>query len=116
MSEKKESYQGNLFDYKILRRIFKFVKPYTLLFYSIILLTILLSILAPALPILINITIDNYISKSISGKLFQMAVIMSSILLIKAFLQYLHTYASGWLGQTIIRDIRIDLYKHITKL
>jgi len=114
--DSKTEYQGNLFDYKILRRVFTFVKPYRKAFYSIILLTILLGVLAPSIPILINITIDNYITTKRSEMLFTMLLVMSSILLLKALFQYLHTYLSGWIGQTVIRDIRIDLYKHITNL
>ncbi|MGB3468775.1 MAG: ABC transporter ATP-binding protein, partial [Cyclobacteriaceae bacterium] len=30
--------------------------------------------------------------------------------------QYLHTYLSGWLGQNIIRDIRVKLFRHIQSL
>lgn len=116
MSTKIEDQSGNVFDLKILKRIFKYVKPYKSQFYTIVFLTLLLGALAPTIPFLVNLTIDKFISKGDGSGLFKMLVIMTSILVIKGIIQYLHTYLSGWLGQTVIRDIRISLYRHITKL
>ena len=48
--------------------------------------------------------------------LFNMLILMTIVLVVKGLIQYLHTYYSGWLGQSVIRDIRVTLYKHITKL
>ena len=116
MGNNSNSQSGNVFDYRVLKRIFKFVKPYKTQFYIIISLTVLLGFLAPILPVLVNLTIDNYITKSDHNGLTQMLILMTSILVLKGVIQYFQTYLSGWLGQSVIRDIRIDLYKHITKL
>lgn len=116
MNTKVETQSGNVFDYRILKRIFKYVTPYKLQFSLIVFLTILLGILAPSIPFLVNLTVDNYI---VSGKLdglFKMLIIMTSFLFLKGIIQYFHTYLSGWLGQSVIKDIRISLYKHITRL
>ena len=45
-----------------------------------------------------------------------MIIFMVGLLLIQAVIQYGHTYLSGWLGQNIIKDIRIQLYQHVLKL
>ena len=116
MANDLNSQSGNLFDYKVLKRIFVFVAPYKIQFYTIIFLTILLGVLAPVIPVLVNLTIDNYIIKDNAAGLVKMLVIMTAILFFKGVVQYLHTYLSGWLGQTVIHDIRLELYKHITKL
>ena len=37
-------------------------------------------------------------------------------LVVLAIMQYLHTYLAGWVGQTVIKDIRIKLYRHLLSL
>lgn len=107
---------GNVFDFKILRRIFGFVRPYRSRFYVLVLLTLLVAAFAPLRPYLVQHTVDFYI---LSG---DRAGLLSMILwiLLAAFLQVLvtfaHTYLSGWLGQYIICDIRTRLYAHILGL
>lgn len=107
---------GNVFDFKILRRIFGFVRPYWSWFYVLVLLTLLVAAFAPLRPYLVQHTVDFYI---LSG---DRAGLLSMILwiLLAAFLQVLvtfaHTYLSGWLGQYIICDIRTRLYAHILGL
>jgi ATP-binding cassette subfamily B protein len=43
-----------------------------------------------------------------------MSLIMLVILIFETILQYYQTYLSGWLGQTVIRDIRKELFSHLT--
>ena len=53
---------GNLFDLKILNRLFIFCKPYMGVFYVLIFLTLSLSILQPIRPYITQIIIDDYVS------------------------------------------------------
>ena len=43
-------------------------------------------------------------------------LILVVLLVSQAFVQFSHTYLSGWLGQVIIKDIRVTLYQHLLKL
>ena len=100
---------GNLFDLKILNRLFIFCKPYMGVFYVLIFLTLSLSILQPIRPYITQIIIDDYISvNDIKGLQF-MIILLIALLAVNAVVMYFHTYLSGWLGQNIIRDIRIKL-------
>ena len=38
-----------------------------------------------------------------------------ALLIVNAIVMYFHTYLSGWLGQNIIKDIRIKLFSHLQK-
>ncbi|MEH0158517.1 ABC transporter ATP-binding protein [Limibacter armeniacum] len=116
MSNKEVHNSGNIFDGQILRRIFKFVKPYTWQFYFLIFLTIALGILAPVRPYLIEQTIDKYIVVGDLQGLMSMTLLLIGMAVIQALVQFSHTYLSGWLGQYVIRDIRTVLYRHILKL
>ena len=106
---------GNLFDFKILGRLMLFCRPYMSVFYVLVLLTISLSILQPIRPYITQIIIDDYISvNDIKGLQF-MIILLIALLAVNAVVMYFHTYLSGWLGQNIIRDIRIKLFSHLQK-
>ena len=107
---------NKIFNYRILRRIFDFVKPYLLHFYLLIFLTVALATLAPARGLLTRIAIDDYILKSDFNGLIIMLILMIATTVLQTFIQFSHTYLSGWLGQYIIKDIRVQLYAHILKL
>lgn len=100
----------------MLKRLFKFVQPYKGKFYGLVMLTILLGVLAPARPLLIQLTLDNEVAIGDYEGLVDMAIILIGLLITQSIVQYLHTYLSGWLGQYIIRDIRIKLYRHLVNL
>jgi len=85
-------------------------------FYFLIIITFLLAALSPVKPLLIQYTVDNYILAADKSGLSMMIILMVGSLLIQAVIQYGHTYLSGWLGQNIIKDIRIQLYRHVLKL
>lgn len=104
---------GNLFDLQILKKLMAFVKPFKAVFYLLIFLTFLTAFLGPLKPLIIAHTINTYIKDGDEVGLFQMAMLLLGILVLHAGVEYSHTYLSGWLGQNIIKDIRIKLYKHL---
>ncbi|MEP3386556.1 MAG: ABC transporter ATP-binding protein [Reichenbachiella sp.] len=112
----KEKPDGKILDFKVLKRIFVFVKPYMTQFWLLVLLTIALAILVPIRPYLIQVTIDNDVANGDFDGLIFMIGLLIVLLIAQAFVQYAHTYLSSWLGQYIIRDIRTSLYEHIQKL
>jgi len=107
---------GKALDWKLLGRVMKYVKPYRLTFIISAFLTIFIAANAVVQPILIKKTLDNYILKSdYSGMLF-MVELMLLQLLIQTVAQYYQTYLTNSLGQSVIRDLRIDIFNHITSL
>lgn len=112
----KETVSGNIIDLKVLKRLFVFAKPYLSKFYWLIALTVLLALLSPARPYLIQITIDKYVALGDFNGLVNMTLILVGVIIVTAIIQYLHTYLSGWLGQFIVRDIRVKLFKHLQTL
>ncbi|MEN7546369.1 ABC transporter ATP-binding protein [Rapidithrix thailandica] len=114
--ESDKELKGNVFDFRILKRIFAFVKPYRGRFFFLVFLTIFLGALAPTQPYLIKLTIDNYIAVGNMEGLTMMVSLLFGIAVLQAIVQYFHTYLSGWLGQYIVRDIRNQLYQHIQRL
>lgn len=112
----KEVVSGNVVDSKVLKRLFEFVKPYAGRFWGLVVLTVLLAVLAPLRPYLIQLAIDNHILVGDYAGLQQMLFLLIGLLIMNALVQYLHTYSSDWLGQYVIRDIRTSLYRHLLTL
>lgn len=107
---------GKIFDLEILKRLFQFIKPYNVKFYSLVLTIMLGAALAPALPLLIRQTIDGPVSAGNYTGLAKMMAIMIGLLTVQSLIQFTNTYLAGWLGQNIIRDIRVQLYHKILHL
>jgi ATP-binding cassette subfamily B multidrug efflux pump len=114
--EKEKVSSGNIIDWKVLGRLMKFVMPYKGRFITVIILTVMLGVLAPTRPLLIQYTLDHDVSLGDYQGMVLMMVILMGLLIVQSIAQYVHTYISGWLGQQIIRDIRTRLYQHIIHL
>lgn len=114
--EKEKVNSGSIVDFKVLRRLLKFIRPYRGRFYFLIILTITLGVLAPLRPFLIQLTIDDEVATGDYNGLLSMIALLVGLLFLQSGVQYLHTYMSGWLGQHIIKDIRTQLYAHLVKL
>ncbi len=114
--EKEKVSSGNIIDFKVLKRVFDFVKPYKVKFYLIIALTLLLGILTPIRPFLIQYTLDKDVQFGNYWGMVNVMMIVLALLFIQAIVQYAHTYLSGRISQFVIRDIRIKLYRHLINL
>ncbi len=112
----KDNIKGNIIDLRILKRLLQYVKPYKWIFLLLIFLTILLATLGPLRPYLVGLTIDNNIAAGDYPGLLMMVGIIFALLLLQSLIQYAHTFMSDWLGQHVIRDIRIKLYEHLLTL
>ena len=107
---------GKALDWKLLGRVMHYVKPYNRTFVISVFLTIFLAANAVLQPILIQKTLDDYILKDNFNGLVFMVELMFAQLIIQTLAQYFQTYLTNSLGQSVIRDLRIDIFNHITSL
>lgn len=114
--EREQVKSGNIIDWSVLKRLMKFVTLYRGSFYAVIFLTVLLGLLTPLRPILIQHTIDNDVALGDYAGMVNIMLLLLVLLIAHSITQYAHTYLSGWLGQQVIRDIRTRLYEHIVNL
>jgi len=114
--DKEQVSSGNIIDFKVLKRIMKFVTPYKGRFYSLIFLTLAIGLLTPLRPMLIQWTLDKHVAEGDYEGMLWMMVLLVGLLVVQSLAQYLHTYMSGWMGQQVIRDIRTKLYQHLISL
>jgi ATP-binding cassette subfamily B multidrug efflux pump len=117
MSKKsKTSVSGKAVDFIILKRIFTYVKPYRKNFYLAITTTITLACLTPIRPYLVKYALDEYVRKSNAHMLLVMTMVLIALLIMEALVQFGDAFLTNRLGQNIIKDLRIQLYKHILNL
>jgi len=107
---------GDAFNVGLLRRVFEYVKPYRKTFAWSVVLTLLLAVIAPVRPFLIGYTLDEFILKGSYSGLVKMTVLMLLLLFLQTIFQYSHTLLTNTLGQSAIKDLRINVFNHISKL
>ncbi|PJJ80436.1 ATP-binding cassette subfamily B protein [Mucilaginibacter auburnensis] len=107
---------GKAFDWQLFKRIMHYVRPYRVTFIIAAFLTIFLAVAALALPLLIQKTLDEFIMINDYDGLSMMVELMIGLLIVQTIAQYYQTYLTNTLGQSVIRDLRIDVFNHITAL
>ena len=107
---------GKALDWNLLMRVMHYVKPYRKTFIIAVSLTVFLAAIAIVQPILIQKTLDDYILKDNYGGLVFMVELMICQLIIQTIAQYYQTYITNWLGESVIRDLRIHIFNHITSM
>src|SRR5690606_18766535 len=105
---------GNAFDIGLLKRILTYVKPYKKRFYFTGVLTLILAFFAPLRPLLIQYSIDKAVIIPNKLLLFNLTALMVFLLFLETFIQFYQTYLANWLGQTVIKDLRVKVFKKIT--
>ena len=115
-TNKSKSNTGNVIDFVLLKRVLAFAKPYQMQFTIAAIAAVLLSVLGPVRPMLINYAIDNYILIPNNEKLFDITVLLLGLLFLEAFIQFFYIYLSTWIGQHVIQDLRAKIFKHILSL
>lgn len=113
--------QKKKFDLQLLKRIFEIARPYRNKFYLSLFLAVLLAVLAPIRPWLIQITINNGIENHALGRwihgpggfLLELTIIQIAMLLIDGAARFWFTFTSARLGQYVVRDLRVSTYQKI---
>jgi len=109
----KENTIKKIFDLRLLRRIFAFTKPYKRTLYTAIVLSVLLAVIAPLRPYLIQVSVDKYINGHLLQGLIWISVIQLGILMIESFLRFWFLYRTSWLGQTVVNDMRKSVFNKV---
>ncbi len=104
---------GKIFDLKLFKKLFVFIKPFKLTYYFVSITAILLSLFSTLTPYLLKITIDDYIRpKNYSGMLFFVSFMLIT-LIFEVIFQFLFVFYANWLGQKVIKNLRIKLFDKI---
>ena len=101
--------KGSIFDFKLFSKLMKFVKLYKGTYYFVLLSAILLSGSSIISPYLLKTVIDDYISLGDFDGMVLIISLMFGALIFEVIFQFLFVYYANWLGQRVIRDLRVKL-------
>ncbi|ADY30137.1 MULTISPECIES: ABC transporter ATP-binding protein [Cellulophaga] len=104
---------GKAFDYTLLKRLLQFTKPYKITFYGVVIAAISLSAFAVLSPILLREIVNTALENKDQELLLNIIVLMLIVLVLEVVSQLSFVYYANWLGESVIKDIRIKLFKHM---
>ena len=107
---------GKAWDSKLFKRIIGIAKPHNKLLYYGLTITIILAILSPIKPFIIGKLIGEYVKAGDEKSLLYGTLLVVLLLLIESFLLIIISYLSSDLGQRVVKDLRDQLFRHITRL
>src|SRR5690348_787598 len=114
MAENKE--RKKLLDLSALRKVFAYALPYKNKIYASVLLSVVLAVLSPLRPYLIQYTVNHFIKDSNVRWLILITIIQIGLLLVETALSFFFRYLTSWLGQTVVKDLRVTVYKKVLSL
>jgi ATP-binding cassette subfamily B protein len=103
-------------DLSLLKRVLSLAKPHQGLLIRSLFLAVTLAPLATARPLLIQQMVDRYILLPDPKGLWMMAIIVGLFLLAEVVFRYFFIYTTSLLGQSVIKDLRVRIFNHITHL
>lgn len=105
-----------IFDFSLLNRVFALAKPYRKKVIGSLLLAILLAILSPIRPYLIQITVNQYIRNGLLDWVVRITLIQAVFLVIETIFRFLFSFTTSWLGQTVVKDLRVSVFNKVINL
>ena len=115
-----------IFDFGLLRRVLQYASPYKRKFFISLALAIILAVFSPVRPLLIQVTVNDYIDPGVTGNsslkikmqdlVIWMTIIQIAFLFLESGLRFYFTYLTAWLGQTVVKDLRVKVYRKILGL
>jgi ATP-binding cassette subfamily B protein len=113
-----------IFNTSVLRRVFKFAAPYKNKFYGSLFLSILLAVIAPVRPFLIQLTINDGIRQDTAshfingpgGFIIEITIIQILLLFIETAMRFYFTFSTATLGQSVVKDLRVTTYNKVIHL
>jgi len=103
-------------DLTLLKRVLALGLPYKGIFALASVLSLLLAPVVILRPYLIQRAVDEHIMKFDAEGLVLMIMILLGVLVLESVMRYVFIYSTSWLGQSVIRDLRVRVFKHITSL
>jgi ATP-binding cassette, subfamily B, multidrug efflux pump len=131
-----EGSKKKVFDFSLLRRVFIYVKPYRRQFYASIVMAIVLAFFAPMRPYLIQLTVDKAVHplapmhapewlhfilfnidfNDVGRFILDVTIFQVVFLFIETAIRFGFSFITSWLGQSVVKDIRVSVYEKIVGL
>ena len=106
---------GNIVDWVLFKRVLRLAIPFKKAFIVSLTMAIILALLSPLRPYLIQLTIDDYIFQGDIAGLNKMVLFLVALLATEAVFRHNFTYITNWLGQSVIKQLRVKVFQHILR-
>jgi ATP-binding cassette subfamily B multidrug efflux pump len=103
-------------DWRLLRRLMPYLNRHLLLVVVTIVFMLIMDIAGVLHPYLIKVGIDRDVTSGNLAGLQQTALMLLAVMIAAFLFQVLFNYAVQYLGQRLLYDLRIDLFKHVVNL
>jgi len=103
----------NVFDTKLFKRLLFYIKPYRWVFVLSLVTVIGLAVFGALRPKVLQLAIDENITSQQFEGFLPYIIAMLVLLILEVSCNLLFIYYAGWLGQSVVRDVRVKLFKHI---
>ena len=110
-----EKVKGKILDIKLFTKLLVFVKPYNITFYGVLTSAILISLLSTLTPYLLKVVVDDYLLLKNYEGMQSIIQIMIAVLFLEVVFMFLFTYYANWLGQKVIKNLRVKVFDKILK-
>ena len=104
---------GKIFDVKLFSKLMVFVKPFKSTYYFVLVAAILLSFFSTLTPYFLKVTVDDYIRPKAYEGMVMFVGFMFITLLLEVIFQFLFVFYANWLGQKVIKALRVQLFEKI---
>lgn len=101
---------GNLHT---LKKLFIFLRPYRARFIFSLILAIVLALLAPVRPYLIQLSIDDYMAVDMWQMLVNITLIQFGVLILESALRLVFLYITTYTGQSVVNDMRQSVFRKV---
>ena len=109
----KRKVSGKIFDLDLFAKLLVFIRPFRTTYYFVMMSAILLSLFSTLTPYLLKVTVDDYIRpKDYQGMIFFVGLMFITLIL-EVIFQFLFVFYANWLGQKVIKDLRVKLFNKI---
>jgi len=105
--------KSKVFDAQLFKRLMHYIKPYRGFFILALTTVIGLAVFGALRPKVLQLTIDQNIEQKFEPGFLNYMLLMLWLLVLEVTCNLLFIYYASWLGQSVVRDIRIRLFKHI---
>ena len=111
-----EDEQGRLYDHQVVMRLLAYVRPYRLRMAVTVVFMLGYTGTVVALPWIVKWLIDGYVADGDLSGLRLGALMFVVVAVLQFVTNYIHLRLMAHVGQRVLYDLRMDLFKHLQRL
>ena len=107
------SSKTKVYNFKLFKRLLKYIKSYRYIFIISIISVFGLSIFGALRPVVLEKIVDENLTASNYDFFLEYIILMVALLVLEVASNYSFIFNAGLLGQSVVKDIRVKLFDHI---